>query len=189
MSAGNRAVVGTFNRIFAPGQDFLKHKIRMAGARRNVDEAAYRRDCRSSWPSKSPPMSAVRLRRAKPTRDDFLSRPRRPITVVLDGVDQNFSSAAAGDLWHETPIEQTQARTSGPRHSIRGAMTRAPARKPSHRRCEGPRCLGHRCRTDSPRLRSPDVHGGRPDHRLRAMIAQPKQPVQANRQSCYSGVW
>ena len=31
------------------------------------------------------------LRRTKATRDEFLLRPRRPITVVLDGVTQNYN--------------------------------------------------------------------------------------------------
>ena len=34
------------------------------------------------------------LRRAKATRDEFLLRPRRPITVVLDGVTQNYNIGA-----------------------------------------------------------------------------------------------
>jgi tRNA(Leu) C34 or U34 (ribose-2'-O)-methylase TrmL len=34
------------------------------------------------------------LRAAKATRDEFLLRPRRPITVVLDGVTQNYNTGA-----------------------------------------------------------------------------------------------
>ena len=34
------------------------------------------------------------LRRTKATRDEFLLRPRRPITVVLDGVTQNYNIGA-----------------------------------------------------------------------------------------------
>ena len=34
------------------------------------------------------------LRRAKATRDEFLLRPRRPITVVLDGVTLNYNIGA-----------------------------------------------------------------------------------------------
>jgi tRNA G18 (ribose-2'-O)-methylase SpoU len=34
------------------------------------------------------------LRRTKSRRDEFLARPRRPITVVLDGVTQNYNIGA-----------------------------------------------------------------------------------------------
>jgi hypothetical protein len=36
-------------------------------------------------------LTTPELRRTKLTRDDFLVGPRRPITVVLDGVKQNSS--------------------------------------------------------------------------------------------------
>ena len=39
-------------------------------------------------------LTTPELRRDKPTRDEFLSRPRRPITVVLDGVIQNYNIGA-----------------------------------------------------------------------------------------------
>ena len=39
-------------------------------------------------------LTTPELRRAKLTRDEFLVRPRRPITVVLDGVKQNYNIGA-----------------------------------------------------------------------------------------------
>jgi tRNA G18 (ribose-2'-O)-methylase SpoU len=36
-------------------------------------------------------LTTSELRHTKATRDEFLSRPRRPITVVLDGVTQNYN--------------------------------------------------------------------------------------------------
>jgi tRNA (guanosine-2'-O-)-methyltransferase len=39
-------------------------------------------------------LTTPELRRAKATRDDFLLRLRRPITVVLDGVSQNYNIGA-----------------------------------------------------------------------------------------------
>jgi hypothetical protein len=36
-------------------------------------------------------LTTPELRRAKPTRGECLARPRRPITVVLDGVTQNYN--------------------------------------------------------------------------------------------------
>jgi tRNA G18 (ribose-2'-O)-methylase SpoU len=39
-------------------------------------------------------LTTPELRRTKHTRDEFLLRPRRPITVVLDGVTQNYNIGA-----------------------------------------------------------------------------------------------
>jgi tRNA G18 (ribose-2'-O)-methylase SpoU len=39
-------------------------------------------------------LTTPELRRAKLTREEFLSKPRRPITVVLDGVSQNYNIGA-----------------------------------------------------------------------------------------------
>jgi tRNA (guanosine-2'-O-)-methyltransferase len=39
-------------------------------------------------------LTTPELRGAKLTRDEFLARPRRPITVVLDGVTQNYNIGA-----------------------------------------------------------------------------------------------
>ena len=39
-------------------------------------------------------LTTPELRNSKPTRDQFLARPRRPITVVLDGVTQNYNIGA-----------------------------------------------------------------------------------------------
>src|SRR5690348_10934683 len=39
-------------------------------------------------------LTTAELRATKLTRDEFLARPRRPITVVLDGVTQNYNIGA-----------------------------------------------------------------------------------------------
>jgi tRNA G18 (ribose-2'-O)-methylase SpoU len=39
-------------------------------------------------------LTTPELRSSKPTRDEFLAQPRRPITVVLDGVTQNYNIGA-----------------------------------------------------------------------------------------------
>src|SRR5690242_20594102 len=39
-------------------------------------------------------LTTAELRASKLTRDEFLARPRRPITVVLDGVTQNYNIGA-----------------------------------------------------------------------------------------------
>ncbi len=39
-------------------------------------------------------LTTAELRATKPTREEFLARPRRPITVVLDGVSQNYNIGA-----------------------------------------------------------------------------------------------
>jgi tRNA G18 (ribose-2'-O)-methylase SpoU len=40
------------------------------------------------------PLTTAELRSGKSVRGDFLARPRRPITVVLDGVRQNYNIGA-----------------------------------------------------------------------------------------------
>jgi tRNA G18 (ribose-2'-O)-methylase SpoU len=39
-------------------------------------------------------LTTPELHRTKPSRDQFLTQPRRPITVVLDGVTQNYNIGA-----------------------------------------------------------------------------------------------
>jgi tRNA G18 (ribose-2'-O)-methylase SpoU len=39
-------------------------------------------------------LTTSELRRSKATREEFLTQPRRPITVVLDGVTQNYNIGA-----------------------------------------------------------------------------------------------
>jgi tRNA G18 (ribose-2'-O)-methylase SpoU len=39
-------------------------------------------------------LTTLELRHNKLTRDEFLTRPRRPITLVLDGVTQNYNIGA-----------------------------------------------------------------------------------------------
>ncbi len=51
-------------------------------------------------------LTAAELRRAKATRDEFLLRPRRPITVVLDGVSQNYNIGAIFRLCDAFLVEQ-----------------------------------------------------------------------------------
>ncbi len=46
------------------------------------------------------------LRRSKTTRDEFLLRPRRPITVVLDGVSRNYNIGAIFRLCDAFLVEQ-----------------------------------------------------------------------------------
>jgi tRNA G18 (ribose-2'-O)-methylase SpoU len=46
------------------------------------------------------------LRRIKSRRDEFLARPRRPITVVLDGVTQNYNIGAIFRLCDAFLVEQ-----------------------------------------------------------------------------------
>jgi len=46
------------------------------------------------------------LRRTKATREEFLSRPRRPITVVLDGVSQNYNIGAIFRLCDAFLVQQ-----------------------------------------------------------------------------------
>jgi tRNA G18 (ribose-2'-O)-methylase SpoU len=46
------------------------------------------------------------LRRSKATREEFLLRPRRPITVVLDGVTQNYNIGAIFRLCDAFLVQQ-----------------------------------------------------------------------------------
>jgi tRNA G18 (ribose-2'-O)-methylase SpoU len=48
----------------------------------------------SCWHKMRRALTTPELRRAKLTRDEFLARPRIPITVVLDGVRQNYNVGA-----------------------------------------------------------------------------------------------
>jgi tRNA G18 (ribose-2'-O)-methylase SpoU len=49
---------------------------------------------------------SAELRRAKPSRDAFLSLPRRPITVVLDGIRQNYNLGAIFRLCDAFRVER-----------------------------------------------------------------------------------
>ncbi len=51
-------------------------------------------------------LTAAELRCSKATRDAFLLRPRRPITVVLDGVSQNYNIGAIFRLCDAFLVEQ-----------------------------------------------------------------------------------
>jgi tRNA G18 (ribose-2'-O)-methylase SpoU len=51
-------------------------------------------------------LTTTELRRTKPTRDKFLLRPRRPITVVLDGVTQNYNIGAIFRLCDAFLVQQ-----------------------------------------------------------------------------------
>ncbi len=51
-------------------------------------------------------LTTPELRRTKPTRDAFLARPRRPITVVLDGVTQNYNIGAIFRLCDAFLVQQ-----------------------------------------------------------------------------------
>lgn len=51
-------------------------------------------------------LTAPELRRNKPTRDEFVARPRRPITVVLDGVRQNYNIGAVFRLCDAFLVQQ-----------------------------------------------------------------------------------
>ena len=51
-------------------------------------------------------LTTPELRRAKPTRDEFFARPRRPITVVLDGVTQNYNIGAIFRLCDAFLVQQ-----------------------------------------------------------------------------------
>ena len=48
-------------------------------------------------------LTTPELRHAKLTRDEFLARPRRPITVVLDSVTQNYNIGAIFRLCEHKP--------------------------------------------------------------------------------------
>ena len=51
-------------------------------------------------------LTTAELRRAKSTRDEFLTRPRRPITVVLDSVTQNYNIGAIFRLCDAFLVQQ-----------------------------------------------------------------------------------
>ena len=51
-------------------------------------------------------LTTSEVRRTKPTRDEFLIRPRRPITVVLDGVTQNYNIGAIFRLCDAFLVQQ-----------------------------------------------------------------------------------
>jgi tRNA G18 (ribose-2'-O)-methylase SpoU len=51
-------------------------------------------------------LTTSELRRTKPTRDEFLTQPRRPITVVLDGVTQNYNIGAIFRLCDAFLVQQ-----------------------------------------------------------------------------------
>ncbi len=52
------------------------------------------------------PLKTSELRVAKCDRDEFLTRPRRPITVVLDGVTQNYNIGAVFRLCDAFLVQQ-----------------------------------------------------------------------------------
>jgi tRNA G18 (ribose-2'-O)-methylase SpoU len=51
-------------------------------------------------------LTTPELRSTKPTRDAFLAEPRRPITVVLDGVTQNYNIGAIFRLCDAFLVQQ-----------------------------------------------------------------------------------
>jgi tRNA (guanosine-2'-O-)-methyltransferase len=51
-------------------------------------------------------LTTVELRRTKATRDKFLAHPRRPITVVLDGVAQDYNIGAIFRLCDAFLVQQ-----------------------------------------------------------------------------------
>ncbi len=51
-------------------------------------------------------LTTAELRATKPTSDEFLARPRRPITVVLDGVAQNYNIGAIFRLCDAFLVQQ-----------------------------------------------------------------------------------
>jgi tRNA G18 (ribose-2'-O)-methylase SpoU len=51
-------------------------------------------------------LTTPELRRAKITRDEFFAQPRRPITVVLDGVTQNYNIGAIFRLCDAFLVQQ-----------------------------------------------------------------------------------
>jgi tRNA G18 (ribose-2'-O)-methylase SpoU len=51
-------------------------------------------------------LTTSELRRTKPSRDEFLTQPRRPITVVLDGVTQNYNIGAIFRLCDAFLVQQ-----------------------------------------------------------------------------------
>ena len=51
-------------------------------------------------------LTTPELRQTKSTRDEFLTQPRRPITVVLDGVTQNYNIGAVFRLCDAFLVQQ-----------------------------------------------------------------------------------
>jgi tRNA(Leu) C34 or U34 (ribose-2'-O)-methylase TrmL len=51
-------------------------------------------------------LTTPELRRTKPSREEFLTQPRRPITVVLDGVIQNYNIGAIFRLCDAFLVQQ-----------------------------------------------------------------------------------
>jgi tRNA G18 (ribose-2'-O)-methylase SpoU len=51
-------------------------------------------------------LTTSELRRTKPSREEFLTQPRRPITVVLDGVTQNYNIGAIFRLCDAFLVQQ-----------------------------------------------------------------------------------
>ena len=51
-------------------------------------------------------LTTPELRTSKLTRAEFLARPRRPITVVLDGVTQNYNIGAIFRLCDAFLVQQ-----------------------------------------------------------------------------------
>jgi tRNA G18 (ribose-2'-O)-methylase SpoU len=51
-------------------------------------------------------LTTAELRHSKSARDEFLARPRRPITVVLDGVTQNYNIGAIFRLCYAFLVQQ-----------------------------------------------------------------------------------
>jgi tRNA G18 (ribose-2'-O)-methylase SpoU len=51
-------------------------------------------------------LTTSEVRRTKPTRDEFLIRPRRPVTLVLDGVTQNYNIGAIFRLCDAFLVQQ-----------------------------------------------------------------------------------
>ena len=51
-------------------------------------------------------LTTAELRRTKSSRDEFIARPRRPITVVLNGVSQNYNIGAIFRLCDAFLVQQ-----------------------------------------------------------------------------------
>jgi tRNA G18 (ribose-2'-O)-methylase SpoU len=110
-------------------------------------------------------LTTPELRRTKHTRDEFLLRPRRPITVVLDGVTQNYNIGAIFRLCDAFLVQQLMI--CGTKVELHKRRLAQAARGTQHwvpwNECQrasqaitdaSPRRLDHRCRTDQ-RQRSP----------------------------------
>ena len=110
-------------------------------------------------------LTTPELRRTKPTRDEFLLRPRRPITVVLDGVTQNYNIGAIFRLCDAFLVQQlvicgTKVELHKRRlvQAAQGTQHWVPWNERQHASQAvadaSPRRLGRGCRTDH-RQRSP----------------------------------